>query len=1225
MTTSSLIARLQQGLTEHRDIKPEQLFKRVEAQCLDKIIQLSPKKGAGPSLQLSSRTLMTTFGNQFRIKGSAVSRFMTPMKQKVQLSLLNDIDIVIKVKNLQLKDIERKLAHVLRQAKAMGEDKKRTRAILSRLTDQDFFKTYVHSWLEGEGFIKVRLNVAANTIPLDLVLCQQLTADFDRLLGSKSLDVDVNTKTAQQHRVLNDKSYEWLEKQNLDWFHDEMSAGLPRLQKWATNVIKGQLLQPFGLIQQLYAKDSLVNQAKFAVWLVKHHAKNAVMMTPLHAISQAFRLEIEALSQDSATQPNTLMMNLTSTISPEDNTAFFSEELVQCVQFFHGCDEQLAQFLINNSTLLNNFTDQFDKIFTRVDLPRLAALWQSEDVQDDPQLQTLLFPLTQFYLETTTQPDTRAALEFFQSKAQGGQAELTACLKVLPFLTEKNTLTVTDAPKFDKCISMLERQSVMKRAVALTVQQFKQTKNDVELLILAAGLLEMCSNRDLKNVKPLGQFFAKSPLDYASASSPTLSNLKSFAFFNSVKHQVGQCVVPDTQSVSLSPDSHQDLIAVLSMLLKNKDTLTGCIGGFFIDQAGKFDLKSKGIWVHLVDQYCGFTAKGEAFIGAMGRCKNQQFLHGRVAMLDTQQRLTIADFKNNQIEDCKALIQTPGASFQLALRGTTVHGEGEVKIHQYLHEADSIAAAVFLFLADDTMSTPASFPRATSLQGQWYGPLNAILELPLTTSTRSILELKASNDSLERAKVMLRNGRPERLIVDCYRQQPEFSLEVKVRPNDLNTLFSSADVVLRKSNASGETMETAYGLYDPIVRKIISTDAVEREHDCYYGEFDGLHPHGIGHIIRHDEPYGRHVEMSQGREFDEDLVRFTQGKDPMLLIFGRAPKLRRLPIFMFTVPISAPAAYFSLRNKQKSKMYGEWSDKLFTGVLRQNSRPNQDIIGHMRLLLPETLAFVRQHMKAEICSTWRSTLSKLEQVAPREETFISTHGLPMVVVPHGFVNQKSQDDGISSGHLLAFGQILPEAALQWKNRTYQVFSQLAAPDRFFIFENDHVFYNVRVQDRVLDQVNHQAPWAQVFNLDVGFIGTMTSCHGHYHGEFKGLMPQGIGRHANVHGTVFQGHFHQEKFQSGQMRCANGVVIHGHWQHNILTGDVKVEIPLPDGSQLYCGTMSGSQCVVPLQPVDSQRSPASDLPTGQEKDFNLWLKQFNLSLLPSELRLLNDIH
>ena len=82
MTTSSLIARLQQGLTEHRDIKPEQLFKRVEAQCLDKIIQLSPKKGAGPSLQLSSRTLMTTFGNQFRIKGSAVSRFMTPMNKK---------------------------------------------------------------------------------------------------------------------------------------------------------------------------------------------------------------------------------------------------------------------------------------------------------------------------------------------------------------------------------------------------------------------------------------------------------------------------------------------------------------------------------------------------------------------------------------------------------------------------------------------------------------------------------------------------------------------------------------------------------------------------------------------------------------------------------------------------------------------------------------------------------------------------------------------------------------------------------------------------------------------------------------------------------------------------------------------------------------------------------------------------------------------------------------
>ena len=234
MSTASLLAYLRCAGNVAPKSNPKTLYKTLVDRWLTQSITLQPLEADLPPLHLSPLAVLRQFGTKVELKGGAAEQALQAERRMSGMKL-NDLDFAIAQKNLNVVRIRRRLVECLMRGKIArspsGAEQLTAKTRLHAIDPDALVRGYCRNWLEGNGFVKFRLNMREAETPIDIVLYKQLAANFDSLHASTVIEIDFEQQSATAAQVIASKTQDWLASEDLLWLHDDMDNGLSRVQK----------------------------------------------------------------------------------------------------------------------------------------------------------------------------------------------------------------------------------------------------------------------------------------------------------------------------------------------------------------------------------------------------------------------------------------------------------------------------------------------------------------------------------------------------------------------------------------------------------------------------------------------------------------------------------------------------------------------------------------------------------------------------------------------------------------------------------------------------------------------------------------------------------------------------------------------------------------------------------------------------------------------------------
>jgi|GEM_PF-6950309 len=1257
MSTAALVSHLQtlavnKSATHKSNGNAAQLFKRIDECFLDQPMVVAAQSTGLPALKMKPRTLMCLFGVQLKIKGSAVQRLVAPGKGKINLKGLNDFDIAMPVARLDAKDIKRRLVQVIRQAKHISShDALPKPEPLDIAADDELLKTYLRSWQEGNGYIKLRFNVAQDSIPLDLVLFKALAADFDTLQASAEIDVDLEKKIAVLGQVLTPKSQQWLAQHQLLWLHEQMDGGLPRIQKWFDKSRQGQLLQPAPLGRDIYQRDSHEHQAKFLVWLLARAPQACALPNNYKSLLRPIMASIRQLHDNSSPQEDevqaqqtveVLLRNMRSWTTGQESDDIYGGKLIQCVQIFSDCGKELAQLLASKPALLHSLSESVDQLLPRPTAHTLISLWKDQTVETNHQLAPLLGPISESRLLDADPASDALALRVVYSAHLPQQEQLDACVNWLKFHASQKTVNQSQSNLQSQ--PALNQQFVIKRAVGLCLAQFNQKTNtqkpghqasiqqasiqqtidDIPKALLTSvdQMVQQLQPKDVKLFKPILTIIENIDINSLSKLHTQFPELTQFLVYSSIQNTLRNGEIINEPSLYSNRTAFNHYFNSATDEFK---VLKQCVNKSYVERSGVD--KKNNIWFDFKGTYCILSAQNEYYFGAINRNKQNELMYHGAGLLFNPQLTTIisAQFNHGLVKDNNAWVATSEGCFCLPVADKAIVGKGNWLPYYPSKFLDATLAVIDPVFAN-ALSTYQELDLKIAVHGQWHGTLNQVIQQPLGYLPEGFMTIEESEVIVEQqpqqpkyspeiAGIKLVDGQPSSIELQSFRGHPELTLFAQfAQGSHVKQALSPNNIQLVRQTTSlpKQVLESILGTYNAADRQFSGAALIKYSHGKYVGGFDNLESfkaQGAGHFTANGEAYGRYVEMKQGVVFDQDLEALARGGDKLMSDYESFGKPTKLPLRPFQLPESPKRVYFSFQNQAQGKIYGQWRDNGVIGILKLSEKPSQRMIGSFVLANTKMREFLVHATSPSNSLVWEIALSGDGNVPPFNETFMDTMGRPVFVMPNGPLTISDTQTNQSIQTIYAFGRLMPEVVLQYPEDDFLVFRQKSDSAQFFVLHKRDTFYNVRVVDPDLAANTN---WKAVTQNTVETIGTITSLAMHYSGEMNGLVPHGHGVRTDVEGTEQTGEFDNNKITTGRVSYANGVVIDGQWDKHKLNGLVTLELPFKKATVKFEGKMRGDQCITPL--VSANESIAKGA-------INDGLSAYNLQLTPFQLQYL----
>jgi len=379
LSTPQLLSRLQAVQVSDRVKAPKGLFERVHEVFFNEPLRLQAQTAQQQVLSVSLQSLLDPLSKQFFVKGSGVEWLLAPKTKNLKTNKpLNDYDLAIQVKSFNKPLVQEQFARRLR------DQAKQHKRWLNTLSDSEVLTTFFLNPVEGDGWLKLRTAVESGRTPFDLLIYQQLPAEFDAIQASATIKVDTQARVATVDQPLNTQALAWLQRHKLLWLNEQMTGALRRVSRWLAKQPQLRLIQPAPVLAQLYQSASKLEQAHFIVNQFSRQQAFRPLLAPL----------LNALQVASDLAP-VLAHNMKFKTS---DLATLQEQLGICVRIFSGGAQALRDFLQTEPEVLAALTPLVEGFVPRPERAELIGLWHSQDVLQHSQLAVLLESVSQHVL-----------------------------------------------------------------------------------------------------------------------------------------------------------------------------------------------------------------------------------------------------------------------------------------------------------------------------------------------------------------------------------------------------------------------------------------------------------------------------------------------------------------------------------------------------------------------------------------------------------------------------------------------------------------------------------------------------------------------------------------------------------------------------------------------------------------------------------------------------------
>jgi len=1261
MSTASLLAYLRCAGNVAPKSNPKTLYKTLVDRWLTQSITLQPLEADLPPLHLSPLAVLRQFGTKVELKGGAAEQALQAERRMSGMKL-NDLDFAIAQKNLNVVRIRRRLVECLMRGKIArspsGAEQLTAKTRLHAIDPDALVRGYCRNWLEGNGFVKFRLNMREAETPIDIVLYKQLAANFDSLHASTVIEIDFEQQSATAAQVIASKTQDWLASEDLLWLHDDMDNGLSRVQKHLTKRPNLSLLQSEPIIEQLYQRDTRTNQANFVCWLLANKPKPETGW-PKPLLLLAAQLQAQLASHhgpgdhwtqtELQSQLEVLLANLACAVDKQSCLNEVIAALANCLRFAPICSKEFAQFLTRETLWLDRLAPEFDQFFKRPGAARVLKLWQSEAARSNEQIGVLLLSISHA-LEQNASKFQALALQFHVQNLSRKPIQAQVLKDLLA------------APEHEHWVS---RTTVIKQLFAAIEAADYAAVNERALKSrdAAIGCLEPRDLMHGKNLQPLYQRLSASEFAQLSIKAPRLSQLLAYL---KLRDQIKHNSLANNKTIEWAQTraDYQQVLEQFEALLPWFDALQGDMHeASWLSQAGP---AGAGFWFEVGGRHCVMN-EIEVYVGQTSRSGKRKEVryHGDGLLYNRSQRsLIMAKFAGSEVNDANTRMCWPFGYFQLGIKNGQLAGEGTLDVAP----SEPNVAAILQILdpyfikskhckttqtdvhnKQATTSAMPAYDQDLRVTGEWVGRVTDLLSNlsnPLQPLQKGLLYWPAAGlnnrAGVEAFGVRILDGEPRSAQVQGYRYQQQFTLMITPAQGQRGLSQSDVAMGLRQPLRtelfrtdefdSRVILESAQCNYDLDERTLRGTALVESIDFAYRGDFVGLKPQGYGQVCFDGDLIGRRVWMEQGVEFDHELNDFVKGNWPAELAdrsewadyFLLKSKNTGLAVRPFRLPAQGAAdCQISYLNDNGDKVIGLWHASTITGLLRKQEPSASVCASRFKVVKPQELAFVRHAVER----TARLHQGKaIDEQVRQQTTFLRSCGQQAVLVPHGPTSQHDVALNKSSVCYHAFGVELGDLQYYATYEGSHLFRGTKQADRFVLSVNASEFYDIMLPDSGGDSARTIAKRLGSEQCS----GVIVSNFGTYEGDMQGLTPYGQGLQRMACGTEIAGDFKQLGTVLGTMRFKNNLEIIGTWYDGLLSDTVTLVIPQESGTGLTVSRNNAKVYVMVEMRGDKLLANSTVyLPNAQHIKFqsgplNICLASFGLALSPAELRHLTEL-
>lgn len=980
---------------------PEAQFAQFEKDYLSKPFVLvintaSEHYHAGVDLP----TINSTYGALHRkmgaceLKGSAVT----------DITHAKDIDIFKQSPNLRVKNTTKLVAGFLRKQLGTKAQKFSDEQLVSlytytakRAPEKTIDTASAGARPEPDFLKKYRFNVdKKKCTPVDLVFYTELPAEFDQLLGSDTLRINVKKQCIEAVKILNQDTRAWMIKHNYIWWNERMMDPVPRIKKHFAKTPELRSLNA-NAVANLYDQMTADQRAEFFCWAIRNRCSDGFSETQAEVVGITAE-KLMALKTSGTTKGIHADTSLKDVAIFQENLAYFvraaqkkytntshngnAEGLIQCMKIVGH--KPLKSVLQKHPHTLPSAA-QISALFPSPTLTDLRTEWlqlkANKAKSANAQIRSLLSHATLstlnkvlFAEEHKNQPMSAQQREFvsdlllLMAEHTGNKTQQIG-LRLFKLNTAQNATEETEAihKLFDLAREANEGQNLLKAPYATIINALSTKK---------------LSGRALKSFKKLYSPLIARTLteiaEHANLSSQAKSILltwKAQAALNDFTTTVSldESLADQTRAYAYAQTQHQ-------AYFKKADTLRQTIAALIRTHKSPmishyiFPVEGPdGIPGHALrtdDKNCLMTEKylhaGKIKLPATPDTtkRSKAVIKGAGVRVLTSGELHIGQFQKDHLEDSNAHIITTNAWYNGAISGSGLHN-GDLWLNDLKGKTAELKPFldVLLPLPDDrhnrTFRVSADFT-GQDLDSLHAPSIDAAPEATITVAT-------ADNNSV---RIIRHNKEYDSIRLANYQNQPHHTLAIDFRRQLDGSLILHPEKARLYDSEQGKKVT---GTFNPKSKNIEGPGLIhahdfktqpeikgelefksEPEADLLYsGELINFEPHGFGTRYSESEPAGVHGQFNRGELHDVRLlssssIERTNPSD----FFVITPKqnnnngvtkitFTKKPIptetYPFTLPPYNATGNFSLMDDRGNQIYGEWHSGRITGHLEQST------------------------------------------------------------------------------------------------------------------------------------------------------------------------------------------------------------------------------------------------------------------------------------------------